>query len=90
MYTPMLLIIMCIAAAAGSASADEPATPAPAPAPSQQAIKDVRAACEADAKKLCAGVQPGGGRILQCLGQHKTEVSDACKQAVMKAKQAAP
>ena len=88
MYKTMLLITLCFEAAAGSAIADEPT--APTPAPSQQAMKDVRAACETDAKKLCAGVQPGGGRILQCLGQHKTEVSDACKQAVMKAKQAAP
>jgi hypothetical protein len=57
-----------------------PAAPAAVPA-------EVRSACEADVAKLCAGVQPGGGRIMQCLGQHKTEVSDNCKQAIMKARQ---
>ena len=91
-----LMLALCALAGAAAfqaaiqpAAADElPATPgvsAPVQVP-----PEVRAACEADVKKLCAGVQPGGGRILQCLAQHKAEVSDACKQAVMKARQSAP
>ncbi len=36
-------------------------------------------ACKADAKKLCANVQPGQGRIKACLGQHETELSAPCK-----------
>jgi Cysteine rich repeat len=82
-----LLLLICLGAAAAArpAVADE----AP-PAPSQEALNAVRAACGADAKKLCAGVQPGGGRIIQCLTQHKDEVSDGCKQAVIKARQEAP
>jgi len=47
----------------------------------------VRAACQADVQKLCATVQPGGGRIVACLKEHKEEVSDGCKQAIGKAKQ---
>jgi hypothetical protein len=35
--------------------------------------------CKADAEKLCAGIQPGGGRIAACLREHKDQVSDACK-----------
>ncbi len=35
--------------------------------------------CAADAKKLCKDVQPGGGRIAQCMKQHETELSQACK-----------
>ena len=62
-----------------------PAQPPPAQAPSQQAVADARAACETDIQKLCAGVKPGGGRILVCLKQHKDQVSDGCKQAVAKA-----
>ena len=31
----------------------------------------LRAACAEDAQKLCAGVQPGGGRIVSCLKEHK-------------------
>ena len=52
-------------------------------------LNELRAACQDDAQKLCSGTQPGGGRILSCLVQHKDAVSDACKQAFMKARQAA-
>ncbi len=48
---------------------------------------EVRAACAQDVQKLCANVQPGGGRIIACLRQHQDQVSDACKQAVAKATQ---
>jgi Cysteine rich repeat len=36
--------------------------------------------CEADVQKFCAGVQPGQGRVLQCLAQHEADLSAACKQ----------
>ena len=51
-------------------------------------VKAAQAACQGDVQKLCSGVQPGGGRIINCLVQHKDSVSDACKQAAMAAKQA--
>jgi hypothetical protein len=65
--------------------AQPPAQPPSAQAPSQQAVAAARAACATDIKNFCAGVQPGGGRILACLKQHKDQVSDGCKQAVIKA-----
>jgi hypothetical protein len=37
----------------------------------QQSLAAIRAACAEDAQKLCAGVQPGGGRIVACLREHK-------------------
>src|SRR5581483_8620429 len=45
-------------------------------------------ACKQDVQKLCANVQPGEGRIAQCMKQHQSELSDACKQnlAMMKEK----
>ena len=52
---------------------------------SPQALADGRAACASDVQKLCAGVPPGGGRIIACLKQHQAEVSDGCKQAIVKA-----
>jgi len=47
----------------------------------QQSLAAIRAACAEDAQKLCAGVQPGGGRIVACLREHKDTLSDRCKQA---------
>src|SRR5260370_27991466 len=76
----LLPFIVC-SAMAGPAALAEP----PAQGLSQQAVAAARAACEADIQNLCAGVQPGGGKILACLKQHKDQVSDGCKQAVIKA-----
>src|SRR5882762_6512898 len=47
----------------------------------QQTLAAIRAACAEDAQKLCAGVQPGGGRIVACLKEHRDSLSDRCKQA---------
>jgi hypothetical protein len=55
-------------------------------AAAQGAMAGVRAACQADLQKLCAGVQPGGGRIKQCLKEHKDQVSTGCKSALVEMK----
>jgi hypothetical protein len=67
------------------AQSPPPSQSPPAQAPSPQAVAEARAACETDIQKLCPSVQPGGGRILACLKQHKDQVTDVCKQAVIKA-----
>ena len=36
-------------------------------------------ACRAEVQKLCANVQPGGGRILACLKQNQASISADCK-----------
>ncbi len=36
-------------------------------------------ACKPDVEKFCAGVEAGGGRLRDCLKQHESELSDACK-----------
>ena len=41
-----------------------------------------RGACRADAEKLCAGVEHGGGRILDCLAGQKDKLSDDCRKRV--------
>lgn len=38
--------------------------------------------CKDDVEKLCAGVQPGEGKILSCLKEHESEVSPQCKTHV--------
>src|SRR5580658_1241436 len=63
-----VLLLVCAATAAQSALA-------------QDQLAAIRAACAEDAQKLCAGVQPGGGRIVACLKEHKDSLSDRCKQA---------
>jgi hypothetical protein len=88
-----LLLSLCLAAAAQSAIANDPPSAPNANAPnapnmpSQQANNEARAACAPDIQALCAGVQPGGGRILACLKEHKDKVSDGCRKAVVKATQ---
>lgn len=47
-----------------------------------QAARDARAACGPDARKLCQGVQPGGGRLLGCLEAHQSELSPQCRPAL--------
>jgi hypothetical protein len=48
----------------------------------------VRAACRGDVQRLCAGVQPGGGRMAQCMKAHVREISPQCIDAVKTARAA--
>jgi hypothetical protein len=40
------------------------------------------APCAADIKTLCAGIQPGDGRIKACIKSHLTELSPTCQDRV--------
>jgi Cysteine rich repeat len=44
-----------------------------------------RASCKADVEKLCANVERGGGRIVQCLKENEAKLSTPCKAAVAQA-----
>jgi hypothetical protein len=39
--------------------------------------------CAGDIKKLCAGIQPGEGRIKTCIKSHLTELSPTCQDRVL-------
>jgi hypothetical protein len=82
MNRAVVLFSLLTSAAIESAAADQP------PAATSALLNEVRAACQTDAQNLCAGVQAGGGRIVSCLVQHKDAVSDTCKQALIKAREA--
>ena len=42
--------------------------------------------CRDDVERLCAGVKPGGGRIIKCLKEHKEEMSVGCAKALRELK----
>jgi hypothetical protein len=41
-----------------------------------------RDACAQDVKQFCADVQPGGGRIKECMRSHASELSSKCVSAL--------
>jgi hypothetical protein len=55
---------------------------APAPVPAAQPSPEVRQLCEADYRRLCPTVVPGGGRILRCLLDNDSDLSSACRAAL--------
>lgn len=38
--------------------------------------------CDADMKRLCQGVQPGDGNLLECLMKAQRSTSQSCNQAI--------
>jgi hypothetical protein len=39
--------------------------------------------CAGDIKKLCAGIQPGEGRVKACIKSHLTDLSQTCEDSVL-------
>ncbi len=82
--------------AAGDAATAAPAAAAPAGAPAvapspalvlrpmrpREELFVLRSACGGDVRSLCGGVQPGGGRIVQCLATKAASLSPACKEVL--------
>lgn len=76
-------------AAGGAAPATEAtANPAAAPAAPVLVLRPMlpreelfvlRSACGADVRALCAGVAPGGGRLMQCLAAQSASLSPGCR-----------
>ena len=78
-----------LAATGGGTAAPAAAAPAAAPvvivlrpmAPREELFV-LRSACGADIRTLCAGVAPGGGRIMQCIANRAADLSPACKEVL--------
>jgi len=51
-----------------------------------QGMEDIKTYCMEDIERLCKGIQPGGGRLLQCLKANKKSMSVGCAQALQKMK----
>lgn len=64
------------------------AMPAFAQQPSQldKELAALRTYCKADIERLCPNVEPGGGKIKECLMERKMEVSVGCAEALQKLK----
>jgi hypothetical protein len=56
------------------------------PAKAQAGLEDIRTYCMSDIERLCKGIEPGGGRIIQCLKTNKKEMSVGCAQALQNLK----
>lgn len=46
------------------------------------ALANVRRVCEADAMRLCSGVMPGDGNLIDCLSKARRAVSQTCNGAL--------
>lgn len=70
------------APAAGAAPAAAPAGIVLRPLRPREELFIVRSACGADIRTLCAGVPPGGGRIVQCIASKAASLSPGCKDVL--------
>jgi outer membrane biosynthesis protein TonB len=79
------------APAAAGAPADAASAPGAAPAVAPMVLRPMmprevffvlRSGCGLDARALCAGVPPGGGRIAQCLASQAASLSPECTRAL--------
>ncbi|KJC42865.1 hypothetical protein UB31_23855 [Bradyrhizobium sp. LTSP849] len=70
------------APAAAAAPAAAPAVIVLRPLRPREELFIVRSACGADIRTLCAGVQPGGGRIVQCIASNAASLSPGCKDVL--------
>jgi hypothetical protein len=69
-------------AAAGAAPAAAPVAIVLRPMRPREELFVMRSACGADIRVLCAGVVPGGGRIMQCISNRAADLSPACREAL--------
>ena len=51
----------------------------------KEAFKEAQLACKDDVPKYCGGVQPGEGRVVECLIANKSNLSPKCKKKVLEA-----
>ena len=70
------------APAAAEAPAAAPAVIVLRPLRPREELFIVRSACGADIRTLCAGVAPGGGRIVQCIASNAASLSPGCKDVL--------
>jgi hypothetical protein len=70
-------------AAAGAAPAAAPTVIVLRPMLPREELFVMRSACGGDIRTLCAGVAPGGGRIMKCVANRAADLSPACKEVLV-------
>ena len=70
------------APAAGAAPAAPPTVIVLRPMRPREELFVMRSACGGDIRTLCAGVAPGGGRIMQCIANRAADLSPACRDVL--------
>jgi hypothetical protein len=87
-----LLAVRSMPGLSGNPTAQSPAAPAPAAGNKRVAAGNARAACGADAQRLCAGVSKEDHGVVKCLVSHRMELSARCRSFFeqMRAHQTAP
>jgi hypothetical protein len=73
-------------AVASAAAAQEQAPQADGPGGGGRGM--VRQACAADVRTFCAGMQPGGEQLRECMRQNAEKLSGGCKDALKAARAA--
>ena len=69
-------------AAGGAAPAAAPVVIVLRPMLPREELFVMRSACGGDIRTLCAGVAPGGGRIMQCIANRAADLSPACRDVL--------
>lgn len=58
-----------------------------AQASKMEELEALRTYCKPDIERLCPNVEPGGGRIKECLRAQKEQMTVGCAQALQKLQQ---
>ncbi|MFA5898189.1 MAG: hypothetical protein WC829_03640 [Hyphomicrobium sp.] len=81
-----LFALSCIVATSSLAAAQQPVSHAQIEALAHNpAVVAAMSACSDDRWRLCAGVMPGGGRIVRCLAAKPNALSPHCRSAMLEA-----